>query len=102
MNNVIAFPSRAVRNQAEIKRAIRSLLETNGVDDDYIVAILGNMDEFIRLIDLQFDLTFPAALAGVVDDQLSQFTTALQERMDHLIFERLTMEVENLACAQAR
>ena len=102
MCHVIEFPAKTVRTRIEIERSIRQLLESNRVDESYIETILGNMHDFIRLLDLDFELPHPAGTSSPLDGQLGRFSAAMQERTNQLIFERLTVEVENLAYAHAR
>jgi hypothetical protein len=97
LDNVIAFPSKSVRDRAEIERAIREVLLDGGASQEGVATVIANMGEFLDLLDLDFKFSFPASISASVEGQFKEFSVALQERTSRLIFERVKMEVSNLA-----
>lgn len=102
MSNIIAFPTKPIRDRAEIERTIREFLKDGGVPDNDVETVIANMGEFLELLSLDFQFSFPAAIAASVEGQFKEFLVALQERTNRLIFERVKVEVNTIASFSGR
>ena len=101
MDNVISFPTKAVRDRAELMRIVRETLQTANVPPDAAEIVVANMAEFIDLLNLDFSIsvTVPAPFAASVGKQLEDFSVFLQKRTAHLLIERLKVEIKSAIAA---
>lgn len=95
MDNIIAFPTKPVRDRATIERTICETLQNNGVSQEVINTILLSMDEFLQLLNFDFQLSIPSRPVPGIEHQLNLLSVALQERTKRLIIESLNMEVNH-------
>lgn len=101
LDNLIVFPTRSVRDRAEIEHSMRDHLLKAGASRDETETVIANMREFLELLALDFEFSFSASAASAIEGQLSEFSAALHNRTNQLILERLTMEVKNVASSRS-
>ena len=100
VDNVIVFPTKSIRDRAEIERAILDVLQESGASPEETETIITNIKEFLELLELDFKFSFPDAIEYAVQEQFKDFSAALHERTNRLIFERLKMEIGNVVSSR--
>jgi hypothetical protein len=96
MNNIVPFPTKLVRDRADVERAIRDSLSSVGASQDTVETVLIRMNDFIELSQFEFAITLPDSTPSSVYDSFLALSTAIQERTSKLIFERVIAELHNL------
>ena len=102
VDNVIAFPTKSIRDRAEIERAILDVLQESGASPEETETIITNIKEFLELLELDFKFSFPDATEYSIQEQFKDFSAALHERTNRLIFERLKMEIGNVVSSRCK
>lgn len=97
MGDVIEFPIQSARDQTEVERAIREVLEDGGLRNHDIESIVANMQDFLALLPFDFAFKVSAAQADDgIDEELQRLGAEIQHRTARLVQERLKAEVAAL------
>jgi len=95
MENVVKFPSQAVRSRTEIERGIREVIRNAGASDRVADDVVRNMDEFLHILQAEFPLPVPPSAERDPDleRRINEFSTALHEYSNRLLLERVRVEL---------
>jgi hypothetical protein len=105
MAKILLFPTKAVRDRAEIEVAARRILDGMPLDADAKEIILGRFKNFIELCNRQFDfnlgLEIPVSVSPADRELIVQsatrathaFDKPLNDFLNELLGERLHLEV---------
>lgn len=107
MADVVAFPTKAVRDWIIIERELNNVLSTAGLSTDSMTMITERMKAFYETLDAKFDLSGSVSIPGPLSAaQLSAILNAinvdigrkcseqLQAFTNRLFMDRLKREIE--------
>lgn len=96
MNNIIDFPTDFVRGWAPLESTILEILDENSATNRFKSEVITRMRKAYDEHQFSHPISYalPEEFASEINDQLSQFMSALQEQTSKLLFSRLVLEIE--------
>lgn len=101
MDNVVKFPTKSIRDRANLERQIQAGLNDEGLPRKASEIVISNMSGFIDALCWNFEFAFSTTDPTAINKQIEEFQSLIDCQTNALIRERVMMEVRNLAASGA-